>query len=180
MIWKFFFLICIILFIQRELNKKKVVNKKTLVLLLDENTYNEIYKFSLSGTDIDKNIKIINDIVSNNGITENITELELEYLGLILKYNIYFLHKTNVANNNLEYLIHKNPEIINFTHEELNYIYILYTHYLVKKDIQNFLILENIDFTSDDIPPVLPDFAGQSVSNMDDQERLESLHQIKF
>ena len=42
------------------------------------------------------------------------------------------------------------------------------------------VILENINFTSDDIPPVLPDFAGQSVSNIDAQERLESLHQIKF
>jgi hypothetical protein len=42
------------------------------------------------------------------------------------------------------------------------------------------VILENINFTSDDIPPVLPDFAGQSVSNIDARERLESLHQIKF
>ena len=42
------------------------------------------------------------------------------------------------------------------------------------------VILENVNFTSDNPPPVLPDFGGQSVSNMDDQERLESLHQIKF
>ena len=42
------------------------------------------------------------------------------------------------------------------------------------------VILEDINFTSDDIPPVLPDFAGQSVSNMDARERLKSLHQIKF
>ena len=40
--------------------------------------------------------------------------------------------------------------------------------------------LADVNFTSDDIPHVLPDFAGQSVSNMDERERLESLHQIKF
>ena len=50
----------------------------------------------------------------------------------------------------------------------------------MSKKISSPVILENINFTSDDIPPVLPDFAGQSVSNIDAQERLESLYQIKF
>jgi hypothetical protein len=42
------------------------------------------------------------------------------------------------------------------------------------------VILEDINFTSDDIPPVLPDFAGEDVSNIDALERLKSLYQIQF
>jgi hypothetical protein len=42
------------------------------------------------------------------------------------------------------------------------------------------VVLENINFTSEGIPPVLSDFAGENVSSLDDQERLGSLHQIRF
>lgn len=42
------------------------------------------------------------------------------------------------------------------------------------------VILENINFTNDDIPPDLPDFAGEDISNIDEEERLKSLYQIQF
>lgn len=40
------------------------------------------------------------------------------------------------------------------------------------------VILEDINFTSDDVPPVLPDFAGQDVSKITTEERLKLLGSI--
>ena len=40
------------------------------------------------------------------------------------------------------------------------------------------MILADISFTSDEITPVLPDFAGEDVSNISAQERLKLLEKI--
>ncbi len=40
------------------------------------------------------------------------------------------------------------------------------------------VILENINFTSDEIPPVLPDFAGEDMSKINAEERLKLLQNL--
>jgi hypothetical protein len=42
------------------------------------------------------------------------------------------------------------------------------------------VILEDINFTAEQTPLNLPDFAGEDVSNIDEEERLKSLYQIQF
>ena len=42
------------------------------------------------------------------------------------------------------------------------------------------VILEDINFTAEQTFPNLPDFAGEDVSSIDEEERLKSLYQIQF
>lgn len=40
------------------------------------------------------------------------------------------------------------------------------------------VILENINFTNDEIPPVLPDFVGEDISKINAEERLKLLQNL--
>lgn len=42
------------------------------------------------------------------------------------------------------------------------------------------VILTDVNFTTEGLTPDLPDFAGEDVSNIDEEERLKSLYQIQF
>lgn len=113
----------------RSLNNKGRYSTKTVnewKLLLDRETYQKIYTFSLGGVDMDKIMKILNELFTTDTINQELTMNDVDYLGLILRYKMYYIHNMKTRNENIESLIRIKPEIISFNEDEIKYIYVIY------------------------------------------------------
>ncbi len=133
----------------RSLSNKGRYSTKTVnewKVFLHQETYKKIYTFSLGGVDIDKILRILYDIFRHHTINEEITMKDIDYLGVILRYMMYYIHNnTKKRNENIESLIRAKPDIINFNEDEIKYIYVVYNFFsgMLGWNIITIIELEN-------------------------------------
>jgi hypothetical protein len=132
----------------KSLNNKGRYSTKTFneyKLLLDKETYDKIYTFSLGGVDMDRIIRILDDIFENDTINEELTINEINYIGLILRYKVYNVHNNiRTRNENIENIIRNNPELITFNEDEIKYIYTVF-HFFSQESQESYKIANAIE-----------------------------------
>jgi len=142
---------------------KKIKNfskskKEQYISITSKDTYQELLNFSLGGTNTQKNLTIAGNILKLENITVDITDKEIEYFGIMLRYYIYYLYKLK-KNNIIKDIIERNPENFKFEEDDILYVYDLYKakindnypHGIIKlnNDFIRLIILENIDLFED-------------------------------